>query len=335
MFESARIKLSLWYTLVLLFLTGSLSLMFYWRVTGVIEQEYERMGRRWVVEQELLPGSGMRETWRPFASEDITNTKSAVATQLLVLNAGIAVFSALASYWLSGRTLRPIEQVMEEQRRFVADAAHELRTPITALKTSLEVNLMDKRLPGKTKQILTENLEDVEGLETLSEGLLALARFDGQSRELTKVRVDKVVEQAVRQVKILAKKQGVELTLEKVDKAEVMADERSLVQLLVILLDNGVKYTPKGGKVTVEVRKSNRAVEIWVTDTGVGIAKHHLDHIFERFYRVDSARDKNETAGYGLGLSLAHKIVKELGGRIKVESKKATGSKFRVRLPRA
>lgn len=337
MFRSARIKLTLWYLVIILGLTGSASVLFYLRTDSVIRFQFERIERRLEGETELEPppppppGAGRVLLWRHITPEDLQNARQMILLQLLLINGAVGLVVLVAGYLLSGITLRPIERAMEEQKRFVGDAAHELKTPITALKTSLEVNLMDEKMPAETKKILKENLEDIVSLEGLSQSLLKLARVDGQGIKLEQVKVKEVVEQAVKHVKPLADKKKMEIKVSKTDEGLVVKGDRgSLVDLVVILLDNAVKYSGKGKTVWLKVGSENGKVKIEVKDRGVGIALEDLPHIFDRFYRTDVSRSKKEKDGYGLGLAVAKEIVKQHKGSIRVKSKVKRGTRFTV-----
>ncbi|MBI4137508.1 hypothetical protein HY469_05605, partial [Candidatus Roizmanbacteria bacterium] len=178
MFHSARIRLTLWYTLIILFITVTISALFYIRTVVVFERNIERIEER--LQQDfpkrmLIIHENVHLPSR-FIPRDSSDFKHDIIMQLVGVNSIIVAIVAGASYILSGLTLGPIQRAHEEQKRFVSDAAHELKTPVTALKTSLEVNLMDKKLDRHAKSILKENLEDVSGLEKLTESLLKLAR---------------------------------------------------------------------------------------------------------------------------------------------------------------
>jgi len=340
MFRSARIKLTLWYLVIILGITGTASGLFYLRTTSVIRFQFERIERRLEGEGEaemlppppLIPQTSPRNVvWRHITSEDLDSARRMILLQLVAINSLVAVVVVVLGYVLSGITLRPIEKAMEEQKRFVGDAAHELKTPITALKTSLEVNLMDENLPKETRKILKENLEDIVSLEGLSQSLLKLARVDGQAIKLESIKVKGVVEQAVKHVKPLADKKRIEISVSRVEEGLAVKGERgSLVDLLVILLDNAVKYSRDGKKVRLKVKGEGGKVRFEVIDQGVGIDEKDLPHIFDRFYRTDVSRSKKEKDGYGLGLSVAKKIVAEHNGSIKVESQVKRGSVFTV-----
>jgi signal transduction histidine kinase len=243
----------------------------------------------------------------------------------------------LAGYFLAGRTLRPIKNMLDEQNRFITDASHELNTPLTALKTSLEVNLRDKKLNlDKAKKVLSSNLEDVNNLQSLSEELMEVIMYQKQNGNFKIVRVElsAIVKTAVEQVKALAAKKRITIKVD-APKAFIMGDEKSLKELFVILLDNAIKYTDSRSPINLIVRKKDPNVNISVKDGGVGIKKEDLPYIFDRFYRADRARTKQGIGGYGLGLSIAKRIITLHNGNIRVESEVGRGSIFTVTFPNA
>ncbi len=334
MFEQARVKLAVYYTIIILAATGVLSFLFYQRTVSVITSEYERIGRRFMVDQESLVPRLHDRVMQRILPEDVVTAKRRIVVQLVWINVMVAGIAAGLSYVLAGWSLKPLQAAHEEQKRFVADAAHELKTPLTALRTSLEVNLMDKKLPQKTRKILQENLEDVTGLWNLTESLLKLARVNGVRLRLKPVLIGGVLERAVKQMKPVAKKEGVMIEMGKIPKnLEVIGDEDVLVELMVIFLDNAIKYSSRETWVKVRVVVEKKQAVVAIVDRGVGIAKHHLPYIFDRFYRVDSARSKSDAVGYGLGLAVAKKIVDEHGGKVTVVSKVGEGTEVKVWLP--
>ena len=331
-FLNARVKLTLWYILIIILISGSLSAAFFTRISYVLDREFERIEEKLQQEYGRAPIVRERALW--IYAEDVARTKKAIALQLLYVNGLIAFGTGVAAYFLAGKTLRPIEESMEEQKRFISDAAHELRTPIAALKTTIEVNLMDKKLGEKPKGILRENLEDLGRLESLVQGLLRLSRFEKNDRVKGKVRLGKIVEDAVKTVAPLAKQKKINIKVGDLDEYVVMGDEKELIEMLVILLDNAVKYSLKGGGIKVEATGNRRIVTIKVKDKGVGISRRDLPHVFDRFYQADVARSKGVENGHGLGLCIAKRIVEEHGGKISVESELGKGSTFVVRMPR-
>ncbi len=260
-------------------------------------------------------------------------------TLALVLSIGGfagVVFSAAGGLWLAGVALRPIRSSLELQRRFVSDASHELRTPLAVVKANGELLL---RHPDST---IEDNFDQVEAItaETdhmtrLVENLLTLARADEGNANLLRESLDlgALVEDTGRDMAALAELHEITLTVT-TQPAQVDGDSHRLRQLLVILVDNALKYTPTGGKVAVLCQRNGRSVDLSVSDTGHGISAEDQRRIFDRFYRVDSARARS-AGGSGLGLAIARYIAEAHDGRITVESKPGQGAKFTVRLPAA
>lgn len=334
MFTSARIKLTFWYVSIVVLLTASISTLFYLRTSQVISAEYERINRR--IEREWIgmsppPGVGMG---RHITIEDLTEAKNQIIWQLLSINLFVIAFFSIVSYWLTGKTLKPIQQAHEAQKQFVGDAAHELRTPITALKTSLEVNLLDKKLSKETKTILKENLTDVLGLESLSQQLLNLARIDDQPIELKETLLHSILTEVIKTVAGLAKKKQISITIKQPNKLlTVKANQAMLKEAILTLLDNAIKYSPNKSQITIEATSSKSMVHISVQDQGSGIPPADLPHIFKRFYRADQSRNKQMAKGYGLGLSIAKSIIAQHHGKISVKSTVGSGSTFTTQLP--
>lgn len=233
-----------------------------------------------------------------------------------------------------------LETALAAQRRFVADASHELRTPLTSLRGNVgllaRMNAVDPAAPNaaEMEEVLGDMAVETERVTRLVADLLLLARVDaGQHLALAPVELGPLVRDAFRSARFL--REGVELHLADVAaRAWLSGDPDRLKQLLLILLDNALKYTTLGGKVTIGARVAPRteteAVGIWVQDTGPGIAPEHQERIFERFYRVDATRS---TEGAGLGLAIARWIAEEHGGAIELETAVGAGSTFTVWLP--
>jgi signal transduction histidine kinase len=228
-----------------------------------------------------------------------------------------------------------LEDAFRRQRQFTADASHELRTPLTAVKGQVEVALTRPREPDAYREVLQNVNEEVDRLIRLVGSLLTLARADAGQIPLTLEGVDvpDLVAAAVEQVRPGAQQRDIELVLAPGAPVALRADEDLLLQLLLNLLDNAIKYTPSGSRVTAGWSTDSTRVELWVRDTGAGITPEHLAHIFDRFYRVDQARSRAE-GGAGLGLSICRWIAEAHGGSISVESTPGQGSTFTVRLPR-
>lgn len=227
------------------------------------------------------------------------------------------------------RMMDRLESAFIAQRRFVADASHELRTPLTTIRGNLELL---KRSGAVTDPVMKEALQDVidesQRMSRLVQGLLALARADaGQQLARVPVRLDELVRVVHREAQMVS--DGVEVRLDAIEAAEVIGDADALKQLLLILVENGVKYTPSGGSVTLDLRYEGNDAVLAVRDTGVGIAEEELPHVFERFYRSPTARS---SGGTGLGLAIARWIAEEHGADIRVASRLSAGTTFTFRL---
>lgn len=334
MFRSARIKLTAWYIIIIILISVFFSLIIYQGVGFQFRQIENRFNRNLGIEQ---TDSFRRKDIDPVIfKEHMETARRDILMTLLGTNLFILLTTTIAGYFLAGRTLIPIHEALEEQKRFIADASHELRTPLTSIKTSLEVALRGKELLAtEAKKILKSNLEDIENLQQLSDGLLGLAQYEKNENKIIFSEIDmaKTIENAYKKMQPLAKKKNIAISLD-ISKQSIEADKNSLEKLMTIFLDNAVKYTPKGGRVAVITKDEYKNVVIEVKDTGIGIDKKDLPYIFNRFYRVDQSRSKTEISGFGLGLSIAQKIVESHNGSIHVSSAIDEGTTFTVRLPK-
>jgi len=227
-----------------------------------------------------------------------------------------------------------LDDAFHRQRQFTADASHELRTPLTVLKGQIDVALQRERDVEAYRQVLRAANEEVDRMIRLVGSLFTLARADAGQIPIARepVNLGDLVASAVEQVRRSAEQKELSLSLQRGPRTILRADEDLLLQLLLNLLDNAIKYSPAAGSVTVGWSADAERVELWVRDTGVGIPTEHVPHIFDRFYRVDKARSRAE-GGAGLGLSICRWIVEAHGGSISVESAPGRGSTFAVTLP--
>lgn len=258
----------------------------------------------------------------------LDQARSHIIFNLLNINIIILVTGGMASYIMARRTLRPIKRAHEAQARFTADASHELRTPLTAMQTEIEVALRDPDLKkAEAVDLLRSNLEELAKLRALSDGLLQLAKEDG-SLVRQPIQTDTIFDQSIKQIAAQAKKKGISIVRSAKKSYTINGNETSLVELFVILLDNAIKYSPKGSKITLHAGMSARRVVMSVRDEGEGIATADLPHIFDRFYRADSSRSKSKTSGHGLGLSIARKIAELHHADLTVKSAPGKGTTF-------
>jgi heavy metal sensor kinase len=232
-------------------------------------------------------------------------------------------------------SLARIEESFAELRRFTADASHELRTPLTAIRAVGEVALQDRQDPERYREAIGSMLEEVDRLSRLVGSLLLLSRADA-GLALRRQRLDllQLARESAALVEILAEEKGQRLDIR--GNAGVQADVDGLIlrQALINLIDNAIKYSPRNGLIRVEVRSElDGGAIVEVADEGQGISEAHRPRVFERFYRVDRARSRDE-GGAGLGLSIALWGVEAHGGRIELQSEEGKGSTFRIVLPR-
>jgi len=334
MFQTARLKLTGWYLLIIMMVSISFSAVIYRALT--IEVERFSKIQRYRIENRL-GNTVVRPLPEPFPAqvadpELIEYIKRRILTTLFFVNGSILILSGALGYMLAGRTLKPIAEMVDEQNRFISDASHELRTPLTALKSTMEVHLRDKNLSVRdARAVLTSSISDVNTLQSLSDSLLTLARYQKPNGTTTKelLDLDALVQQAVKQVSPLAAKKRITIKATG-GKATLPGNRYNILDLVVILLDNAIKYTKAGGEIDIRTQKTAGRTKLSVKDNGIGIADSDLPHIFDRFYRANSARTKNSKNGYGLGLAIAKKIAEAHHGTIEVVSKPGAGSTFTV-----
>lgn len=328
MFHSARIRLTCWYLLILAFISLSFSAIIYRDFTSELEHSYV------IAEYRIrgLPIPATRQKARLLLQEEFNISKKNVLLRLLFVNGVILGIAGIGGYFLAGKTLQPIELMVEEQKRFVADASHELRTPLTALKTEIEVMLRSKKFKiGEFRQLLKSNLQEVDKMKTFTDYLLSLSRYEvnGKSLPMEKVHIKTILRQAIERNMSLAKAKKIKLNLAGEDII-ILGNEISLIELFSILVNNAIKYSDNEKNIGLSISKERRTVVITVKDEGYGITKEDIPHIFDRFYRADSSRSKISEDGFGLGLSIAKSIVDAHGGEIKVESQIGLGSTFKT-----
>lgn len=240
----------------------------------------------------------------------------------------------VASYFLARRAMIPIQAAWEKQQQFVADASHELRSPITGIYSNAELMLRHPQLTiQEQSHRINTIMKESSRMTKLISSLLTLARSDADKAELQLAPVDfsEMVEMVAEHFKPLEELNKVSLTVQIKPAIEVMADRERLHQLVVILLDNAFKYTSEGGQILLSCDKDEKTALLVVQDTGCGIAAEHLPHIFDRFFRGDKARSRDK-GGTGLGLAIAKWIVEKHGGKIAVESS-GKGTTFQVSIP--
>lgn len=251
---------------------------------------------------------------------------------LLFLGAFAVIALGWVSWWLSGRSLGPTQKAWEQQQAFVSNASHELRTPLTLIRASAEYGLRS-RPPESQAKILQDILDEDEYMNRLVDDLLLLSRLDSRRLELKREPVDLpgLLAEIARQVENVAEEKGVKIELGEL-LGGALGDPIRLRQVLLILLDNALRYTPSGGVIRMDTRRVGRYQQVRIVDNGKGIPAEYLPHIFERFYQVPGSSAEDARSN-GLGLSIAKSLIEAQGGKITLESQAGVGTTAILLLP--
>jgi signal transduction histidine kinase len=332
MFRSATTKLTLYY----LALTMSISLMFsivvYRLASDDIANGINRQAQR-IYSQ--FPIFRDNQLLKP--DKDIGGGSHDLLIRLVLFNLVVFILAGVVSYLLAKITLRPIEEAHEQQKRFTADVSHELRTPLTALRMESEVALLSSDISNKElKETLESNLEEVTKLEQLINNILRLTRLEHEElrANFTNTDTKTLAVDARKQLTKLAERRNIKI-ITKLKTYPIFGDPTSITQLLVILLDNAIKYSKSGSSVSLKSYNTSQAIGFIIEDHGTGISKEALNHIFDRFYRASNSRTKSEdNNGHGLGLSIAKTIADIHRAQITVSSQLSKGTTVKVLFPK-
>ncbi len=335
MFNTARFKLTAWYLLIITIVSVSFSLFIY----GIMSTEIDRFSRsqRVRILREYQSPGPTQPTFNViyFDASQADQLKRRLLLTLVVINSAIVAASGALGYFLAGRTLDPIKVMIDDQNRFISDSSHELRTPLTSLKSSLEVNLRDPKLKLKdARQLIHDSIVEVDRLTTLSNDLLSLTRFQQKnSTQFTSVDLPSVIATSIKRLKPQAVDKKIKI-INRTGHDSVLGHQDLLIQLFTILLDNAIKYSHPDSKIEIYSESQDKQVKIYFKDSGIGIASSDIPKIFDRFYRADAARTHQSSGGFGLGLSIAKKIINDHRGNISVRSRLGQGTTFIVTLPK-
>jgi signal transduction histidine kinase len=255
---------------------------------------------------------------------------------------GALVLAAAGGRFMSRRAMRPVQEAFGRQRTFIADASHELKTPLTLIRADAEVLSRGIDDPNKTsdnRELVDDLLGETDRMSAVLSDLLLLARLDAQKVSVSREPFDLalVISETSERFAARASAERNNLQVHHSGKLPARGDASRTDQSLAALLDNALRFTPPGGSITVESRITNKQVEVTVTDTGPGIAPESLDLIFERFYRADThsaARSRGPSGGgTGLGLAIARDLVRAQGGELSAENVEGGGARFTLSLP--
>lgn len=321
-FQKARLKLTFWYILISTVLLMVFSI-------AAINAENKAFARL----EEVLSDKQQRPKLSAFLEERIDKFESDFRKRLFMFDLILLIGVSFASYFLSGRTLKPIAEMIRKQEEFSADLSHELRTPLTTISMEIEaIKRIEKQIPKVIQEAFESILEETSRMKGIVDGLLTLVREESYKSKTnwTKFDLSRPVSEVFEQMKPLGQKKRLNLKIEQHKDLFVYGNPEEIKQVVLILLDNAIKYTPNHQMVKVRTVLEGKDVLLSVSDTGTGISEKDLPHIFERFYR---GQVSNVAKGSGLGLSIAKKIIERHNGKIWVAGKIGDGSEFAVVLP--
>jgi signal transduction histidine kinase len=243
------------------------------------------------------------------------------------------LLAGVGGLFISGRAMRPVRAAFHRQRAFVADASHELKTPLTLIKLNAEMVVREPTSP-KNRKVIEDQLSEINRMSALVSDLLVLARLDADKLGVSRETFDlaKILAETADRFILRAAEEEILLDIEVPGELPALGDPDRTGQILAALLDNAMRFTPPGGRVTVAGHSYDGRVEASVTDTGPGISSEHLPHVFERFYRADTAR-RRSSGGTGLGLAIARDLAAIQGGEVVVRNAKNGGASFTLSLP--
>lgn len=310
MFHSATLKLTGWYLLILMIISLTFSAAIYKIMESEVDLRLERLQTSY-------------EMKGPFAAkanalrlDETAEASGTILLDLVFANLIILVAGGVISYLFARHTLQPIKDAHEAQSRFTSDASHELRTPLAVMKAEIEVALRDKNADThELREVLESNLEEVEKLTALSEMLLRLSRLEHDKLKKSAVNVLDATHDALK-----LHKDASRVTIVSAKKVVAYANYAAVRELISILIDNALKYSPKDSNVTITISLADDKICFAIANEGKGISTDRLPHIFDRFYQADDSRTTTGEKGYGLGLALAKRIVELEGGDLSATS---------------
>ena len=328
MFESATLKLTGWYLLIIMLISISFSILVYNFALGELSARLGVIGTRIEERDDIFTQFNYKSMQEHQYEEAAKNFLTLLIYSNLIILAG----ASFGSYLWARNTLRPIEEAHEAQSRFTSDASHELRTPLSIIKAETEVILRDKSASKQElREVLQSNLEEVTRLSDLSTLLLRLAQLEVVNDDWESTNLHSVAAEAI---SAFPKNQQTLITLQANKAGPVtQAHPESIKEAVAILIENALKYSTPTDKILIRTFKERGRFCISVKNRGAGIPEKDINKIFDRFYQSSASRSKKDTPGYGLGLSLAKKIIELHHGEITVKSKLNDTTTFTIRIP--
>ena len=268
--------------------------------------------------------------------ERVQQTISRLVLVLLPLALGGLGAALFGGLYMAGRAMRPARESFEKQRAFIADASHELKTPLTLIRADAEMVLYRGHLNQEDQKLVEHSLAETDRMGAILSDLLLVARLDADEADVATKPFDlvSVLSEEAERFGVRAADKEVHLEVQTPSELLTRGDSKRTRQIIAVLLDNAVRFVPPGGSIAVSGRLQDRWVEASVTDTGPGISPEHLPHLFDRFYRAEASRTRGTSGGTGLGLAIARELARAQDGDLVAENVEGRGATFRLRLPR-
>ncbi len=346
-FFRARLKLTFYYVLFMVIIIGLFSTYLITEVDRSMQAILRRqIGRTEVFRKEFPTDSKFEISFdriNQMHEREYAEASKAIKTLIISVDTFLLLLVIALSWVLAGRTLRPVRKALEEQKRFVADVSHDLRTPLAIMKTETEVALTGT-LNGdcekeEYRNTLKSNLEEIDKMSSLVSDLLLLARSDNSFSDYNQfenknnevINVKDLVQALCDKNRKLSELKSQRFTFEADNQKtyKVLGHYNSIERALQNIIQNAISYTQESGHISVSIQQTGYKIKILVKDTGVGIAKADLPKVFDRFYKASHARSQ----GTGLGLPIAKQIIEQYGGSVSLTSEVSKGTEVAVVLP--
>ncbi len=315
-FFIARVRLTCYYTLTAVIILGGSSFALYNTILSNFSQT--------ILEEGVLNPLVAREL--------IDRAQDILINRFVTIDAIIIFFIIILGFLVTQKTLKPIRDNMEKQKRFIADASHELRTPIAVIISGLEVNLSNKKLDlASAKKILEDTLCEMQDFSKLSNNLLDISKADTKKQVVhTPLVIEDIVREIVEKSRYIAQSKQITINSDLPLHTLIQGNQIELERVFYNIIDNAIKYTPMGGSIQITEKVNPHTYTLTVSDTGVGIERGMLSKIFDPFFRANTSRN---TSGAGLGLTLVKKVLDEHKGTITIKSDVGKGTIVDISLP--
>lgn len=316
-FQKARIKLTLYYIGIMAIILMAFSSVLIFTVESKIRQGFR--DRIVITEAEGDP---------------VQNTSDDIEMLIYIVDGVLLIIIGFSSYFLAGKTLKPIKEALDAQKKFSADASHDLRTPLAMMTTESEVTLQNKNAPvNDLRNTIESNLEETKKMSKLVHDLLLISRGDNQASiySYTEIDLHKFISTIVQKIKPQAENKGLRISICEYKEILATVDVDNFERAVLNILQNAIKYT-KTGNITINLKTDIQRTHIFIKDTGVGIDQKDLPYVFNRFYKAEHSR--NDASSSGLGLPIAKLIIEEHKGNIEIKSVPDQGTEVDISLPR-